>query len=114
MIHNTVMLYSILIHLFIFERFVASFFSILISSSSDRRDPDAPSTPLSATDSCGVGVNKRPRYDDPIALEGGNVDLPQSRVAEVLASITDPRKLLGPEVLFSENSARDEAAKVNV
>lgn len=36
------------------------------------------------------------------------------QVAEVLASITDPRKMLGPEVLFSENSARDEAAKVRL
>uniref|UniRef100_A0A2P2I164 histone acetyltransferase n=1 Tax=Hirondellea gigas TaxID=1518452 RepID=A0A2P2I164_9CRUS len=39
-------------------------------------------------------------------------DLPESKIAEVLASITDPRKMMGPEVLFSENCARDEAAKL--
>lgn len=39
-------------------------------------------------------------------------DLGEETVAEVVATITDPRKMVGPEVLFSENAARDEAAKV--
>lgn len=52
---------------------------------------------------------KRARHEDTTL----DADLPDSKVAEVLASITHPRKMLGPEVLFSENSARDEAAKVS-
>ena len=40
-------------------------------------------------------------------------DLGEDMVAEVVATITDPRKMVGPEVLFSENAARDEAAKVS-
>lgn len=39
-------------------------------------------------------------------------DLGEDMVAEVVATITDPRKMVGPEVLFSENAARDEAAKL--
>ncbi|XP_069959700.1 histone acetyltransferase KAT2A isoform X1 [Cherax quadricarinatus] len=39
-------------------------------------------------------------------------DLGEETVAEVVATITDPRKMIGPEVLFSENAARDEAAKL--
>lgn len=39
-------------------------------------------------------------------------DLGEETVAEVVATITDPRQMVGPEVLFSENAARDEAAKV--
>ncbi|XP_071519854.1 histone acetyltransferase KAT2A [Panulirus ornatus] len=39
-------------------------------------------------------------------------DLGEETVAEVVATITDPRKMVGPEVLFSENAARDEAAKL--
>lgn len=58
--------------------------------------------------------SKRARMDDggSSPSDGPQQDLPDSKVAEVLASITDPRKMLGPEVLFSENSARDEAAKL--
>ena len=33
-------------------------------------------------------------------------------VSEVVATITDPRQMIGPEALFSENVARDEAAKI--
>ncbi|XP_037804933.1 histone acetyltransferase KAT2A-like isoform X1 [Penaeus monodon] len=39
-------------------------------------------------------------------------DLGEETVAEVVATITDPRQMVGPEVLFSENAARDEAAKL--
>lgn len=41
-------------------------------------------------------------------------DLEDETVAEVVATITQPRQMVGPEVLFSENAARDEAAKVSV
>ena len=41
-------------------------------------------------------------------------DLGEETVAEVVATITDPRQMVGPEVLFSENAARDEAAKVSI
>ena len=39
-------------------------------------------------------------------------DLSEEVVSEVVATITDPSVMVGPETLFSENAARDEAAKV--
>ncbi|XP_076059998.1 gcn5 acetyltransferase [Oratosquilla oratoria] len=42
----------------------------------------------------------------------GDEDLGEQVVAEVVATITDPRHMVGPEALFSENAARDEAAKM--
>lgn len=39
-------------------------------------------------------------------------DLSQDTVAEIVATITNPRQMIGPEALFSENAARDEAAKL--
>ena len=74
------------------------------SKKREKRDSEEPST----------SASKRPRYEDSSSPQSGPevADLPESKIAEVLASITDPRKMLGPEVLFSENSARDEAAKI--
>jgi len=39
-------------------------------------------------------------------------DLSHETVAEIVATITNPRHMVGPEALFSENAARDEAAKL--
>ncbi|XP_018019022.1 histone acetyltransferase KAT2A [Hyalella azteca] len=60
----------------------------------------------------GGSSSKRMRGDEGDGEDSPPQDLPEEKVAEVLASIMDPRKTLGPEVLFSENSARDEAAKL--
>lgn len=48
-------------------------------------------------------ASKRARLDE---------DLAEDTVAEVVATITQPKQMAAPEVLFSENAARDEAAKV--
>ncbi|XP_046397212.1 histone acetyltransferase KAT2A isoform X1 [Ischnura elegans] len=43
-------------------------------------------------------------------LEEGE-DVPESVVADIIAVITDTKKMVGPEAIFAEDAPRDEAAK---
>ncbi|KAK7073699.1 Histone acetyltransferase kat2b [Halocaridina rubra] len=74
-----------------------------LSSSLKRSRPDDRNEKGDLDDSTEI-VSKR------IKIE--TEDLGEETVAEVVATITDPRQMVGPEVLFSENAARDEAAKL--
>ncbi len=55
------------------------------------------------------GAAKRQRLEG--AGLGPDGDIGEETVARILAVISDPKKMLGPESVFPENAPRDEAAK---